>query len=101
MTPHPNRGRTYWILHPRNRGRTYWLRHKLNEYTIGVASTHADAQLYNAKDFERIPRVNALVLMSRQPDNEEQLCVLLDGEVVNDRLEFARSLRAGSGRDLR
>ena len=91
MTNHPNRGRSYWLLHPRNFA---------NEYIVGVATTQENAEQYEAEDFERIDRDAALRLMSRRPGNGEQLyiSVTVDGEDDwrYDRYEIARSIRTGS-----
>jgi hypothetical protein len=80
--------------------RTYWRIHQRgfrNEYTIGIATTPADAEQYKAEDYFRIDRTEALSAMSRRAGNGEQLYigVTIDGEQVYDRFETARELRRG------
>jgi hypothetical protein len=88
MTNHPNRSRTYWLLIPRGFA---------NEYTVGIASTQADAEQYEAEGYRRIDRDHALNRMSRRGDNATQLyaSVTVDGEQVYDRFETAREIRTG------
>jgi hypothetical protein len=87
MTNHPNRNRTYWLIHERG---------FCNEYTVGIATTKADAEQYSAEGFKRIDRDYALRLMSRRAGNGEQLYVgtTIDGEPA-PRLETARAIRTG------
>ena len=87
MTNHPNRSRTYWLIHERG---------FQNEYTVGVATTKADAEQYAEEGFRRIDRDYALRLMSRRAENGEQLYagVTIDGEPA-PRLETAREIRRG------
>ena len=95
MTNHPNRGKTYWKLHPRR---------FQNEYVVGVATTKEDADQYDAEGFERIERDVALHYLSRRPGNGEQLYVTvqLNGSDIDflapqieDRYHFARQIRRG------
>jgi hypothetical protein len=95
MTNHPNRGKTYWKLHPRR---------FQNEYTVGVATTKEDAEQYQAEGFSRIEREVALHYLSRRPDNGEQLYVAaqLNGRDIEEmmprfdsRYDFARQIRRG------
>ena len=89
MINHPNRARTYWILHPRKFE---------NEYTIGVATTKADAEQYRAEGFTRIDRSIALGKLSYRPPSHEQVyaSVTVDGEARWDCYEVARAIRTGS-----
>lgn len=88
MTNHPTRARTYWLIFPRGFA---------NEFTVGIASSKADAEQYEAEGYERIDRDYALRLMSRKAENGEQLYagVTVDGEQAYDRLEVARAIRTG------
>ncbi len=95
MTNHPNRAKSYWFRSPRR---------FQNEYVIGVATSAADAEQYEAEDFERIDRDVALTRMSRRAGNGETLYVtaLVDGEDIEertcgsqDRFMLARLLRRG------
>lgn len=88
MTNHPTRARTYWLIFPRRFA---------NEFTVGVASSKADADQYAAEGYKRIDRDYALRLMSRQAENGEQLYagVTVDGEPAYDRHEVARAIRTG------
>jgi len=78
--------RTYWKLSPSNFG---------NEYSIGVASTDADAEQYKAEGYQRIDRDYALSCMARRPVAGEQLSISVsnDGDQVQDRFQLARQLR--------
>ena len=78
--------------------RTYWYKSSrgfANEYMIGVASSHETAKNYAAEGFERISRDEAMRRMLYQGDNATKafVAVELDGERVDDRTSFARSLR--------
>ncbi len=92
MANHPNRGKTYWKLHPRRFD---------NEFIVGVATTAEDAKQYEAEGFERISREVALSYLSWRPGNGEQIhaSVQLNGSDVEEtwdsRYDFARQLRRG------
>jgi hypothetical protein len=77
---------TYWLRHPRNFA---------NEYDVGIATTQADAEQYEAEDFDRIDRDHALRRMCRRPGNGEQvfISVTRDGIEVEDRFMTAREIR--------
>jgi len=85
---------------------TYWLRFPRkfsNEYDVGIATTNEHAEQYEAEEFERIDRDYALRLMSRRPQNGEQLYVdvTIDGAGEADRYDqrdryaVARAIRTG------
>jgi hypothetical protein len=86
MTNHPNRSRTFWLIHPRR---------FQNEYAVGVATTREHAEQYDDEGYHRIGRDYALSLMSRRAGNGEQLfvSVSIDGEPQYDRREVARDIR--------
>jgi hypothetical protein len=92
MTNHPNRAKSYWLSHPRRFA---------NEYAIGVATTAADAEQYEAEDYRRIDRDVALHMLSRRPGDGETLyaSATVDGIDVNDlgsdRFILARQIRRG------
>lgn len=79
--------------------RTYWLnrpRRFQNEYVVGVATSATSALQYHAEGFSRIDRPQALRMMSRRPENGEQIYidVSIDGQSTYDRFETAREIRA-------
>jgi hypothetical protein len=87
--------KTFWILHPRNFG---------NEFTIGIATTEADGEQYEAEGFDRITRDRAIRELSYRPASHEQLyrSVTVDGVVPLavqasevDAPLIARNLRTG------
>lgn len=82
---------TYWFLRPRD---------FQNEYNVGVATSAADAEQYEAEGYERIDREAALRYMSRRVASHEQLFarIEVDGEQVMDRFNVARALRRGAFR---
>lgn len=85
MTNHPNRNRTYWLLCPRGFA---------NEYGVGIATSKASADQYEAEGYERISRDVALRKLTRRGDNATQVyaSASIDGRDVC-RFETARSLR--------
>lgn len=89
MTNHPNRGRTYWYSSTRGFA---------NEYAIGIATTRAGREHYEAAGFERIDRSRALRELTNRGDAATKIyCgVSVDGdEGGHDRFELARDIRAG------
>ena len=81
---------TYWGFSPRNFG---------NEYTIAVANTVADAESYEAEGYTRIDRSPALSRMVWRGDDATDAWVTgeFNGGEVDDRFQFARALRTGTG----
>lgn len=78
--------RTYWLKFPRGFA---------NEYTVGIATTEANAEQYKAEGFERISRDRALREMSDRGDPATQVYarVTIDGQEPDDnRFQIARSL---------
>jgi len=78
--------------------KTYWYKSSrgfANEYLIAVATSHDTAKEYAAEGFERISRDEAVRRMRYEGDAATQafVSVELDGERVEDRRQFARSLR--------
>jgi hypothetical protein len=81
---------TYWKLHPRNFA---------NEYIIGIATSAADAEQYQAEGFMRINRETALDHLSFRPESHQQLfrTVTIDGESAGDDCYLiARNIRKAS-----
>lgn len=79
----------FFELHPRNFE---------NEYMVGIATTAADADQYQAEGFATIEKERALYLLSRRrKDGESEIyaSATLDGAAVEDRFELARRVRRG------
>ena len=76
-------------------GNTYWKSDFQNGYTIGVATTEADAKQYATVGFKRIDRSCALRFMSNRGDSATQICVTVNGDPTWNRFETARVIRKG------
>ena len=92
MTNHPNRAKSYWLRHPRR---------FQNEYTIGIATTAADADQYEAEDYRRIDRDTALHMLSRRAGNGETLYAgaTLNGDSVGPPLRRKQGTEMYGGSD--
>jgi hypothetical protein len=79
---------------------TYWKRSPRkfqNEYTVGVATTRADAKRYEDDGYTRVHRSYALRLMSDRGATEARtiVYVTVNGDPAWDRFTMARVIRKG------
>jgi hypothetical protein len=78
---------TFYRLHPRK---------FQNEYNIGIATTAADADQYEAEGYREVSKDEALHALSMHVDGQQYyIGASVNGEGVEDRLMLARRIRHG------